>query len=284
MPDTGGMRTPVLLLLAALLAACSSDPEAPSADPTPTATAAGPVTVEYSPGLTEDLYLPAERGEVPLVVMVPGGGWTTADPSGFTGLATSLAAAGIAAAPTHIRASQDGVVYPIPVEDVLCAVAGAVAETVAQGFDPGPVAVLGHSSGAHLASLAVLAFDDFAPECLSPVVEPDALVGLAGPYDIGRITQYSSELFAAGPDEDPDTWAAANPVLRTDLRADVPVLLLNGDSDAVVAPEFAEQFAEALEDAGNPTTLEVIPGADHFSIFAPYVVGEPIARWLLGLA
>lgn len=272
----------LLLLTAALLAGCGSDSETPNADPTPS-TATGPVTVEYAPGLTEDLYLPDEQGEVPLVVIVPGGGWMTADPTGFSALATSLADAGIVAVPTRIRASQDGVVYPEPVEDILCAVASAVAEAEEQGFEPSTVTVLGHSSGAHLASLATLAYDDFDPDCEQPVVEPDALVGLAGPYDISQITQYSSNLFLVGPDEDPTTWAAANPVQRTDLRTDVPVLLMNGDADQVVPASFAEQLGQKLEADGNDTTVLVLPGADHFTILTPDVVGQLIAQWLQDL-
>lgn len=271
------MRSVVPLLLAAALAGCGNSDESPEAAPT------GPVTVEYAPALTEDVYFPDEVGTAPLVVMVPGGGWMTADPSGFAPLATTLADAGIIAAPTHIRASQDGAYYPAPVEDILCAVAGAVAEAEDQGFEVGPVTVLGHSSGAHLASLATLAYDDFSPDCEDPVVEPDALVGLAGPYDISQITKYSSNLFTSGPDEDPLTWLAANPVVRKDLRPDVPVLLMNGDADEVVPPVFAEQLATKLEADGNPTTLRVIPGADHFSIFAAEVVGEPISQWVLSL-
>lgn len=278
------MRPRVLALAVAalLLTGCSSDPAEPTASQ-PSPTPSVPAVVEYAPGLTETMFFPEGDGEVPLVVMVPGGGWLSADPSGYTGLATGLADAGIVAAPTRIRAAQDGVVYPVPVEDVLCAVAGAVAEAEERGFEPDPVAVLGHSSGAHLAALATLAFDDHQPECSAPLVEPDALIGLAGPYDISRITQFSTELFGVGPDEDPESWAEANPVLRAELRPDVPVLLLHGDADVVVATSFATEFAEALEAGGHDTTLEVFPEADHMSIFADYVVGEPIAEWLLAL-
>src|SRR6478609_3487475 len=48
-PDTGEVRPSVLLLLAVLLAGCSSDSDDPAAAPTP---AADVVTVEYAPGLT----------------------------------------------------------------------------------------------------------------------------------------------------------------------------------------------------------------------------------------
>lgn len=269
------------VLSAALLASCAgSASDAPGAAPPGTGTS---TTIEYAPGLTEDLYLPAGQGRVPLVVLVPGGGWATADPTGLAGLASNLAEAGVAAAPTHLRAAQDGVTYPTPLEDVLCAVAAAADRLRSRGFVPDPVAVLGHSSGAHLAALAVLAVDDYSPTCDLPVVRPAALVGLSGPYDISQVPEVASALLGTSPDDDPDTWAAANPVDRADLRPDVPVLLLHGEDDETVPVDFTTQFAEALDEAGHPTTVEVVPGVDHLGIFEPDVAGPPVVAWLRSL-
>jgi acetyl esterase/lipase len=221
---------------------------------------------------------------VPLVVLVPGGSWTTSDPAGLIELAVALADAGVAAAPTHVRAAADGVVYPAPVEDVLCAVAAAAEGIRSRGFNPDPVVVLGHSSGAHLAALAVLAVDDYSPSCDAPAVTPDALVGLSGPYDIGQVPEIASALLGTSPDDDPATWASANPVERAGLRPEVPVLLLHGEADDVVPVAFTSQFAQALDGAGHPTTAQVVPDADHETIYRADVAGERIAQWLLALA
>ena len=281
------------VLAAALLASCAG-----SGGDTPRAASPGTEpsqTLEYAPGLTEDLYLPDGvpdglsdgpsdvKGRAPLVVLVPGGGWATADPTGLAGLASALADAGIAAAPTHLRAGEDGVTYPAPLEDVLCAVATAADRLRSRGIVPDPVAVLGHSSGAHLAALAVLAVDDYSPTCDVPVVKPDALIGLSGPYDINQVPDVASALLGTSPDDDPDTWAVANPVERAELRPDVPVLLLHGDADETVPVDFTTQFADALDAAGHPTTVEVVPGVDHLGIFEPDVAGPPIAAWVLSL-
>jgi acetyl esterase/lipase len=270
----------VALLVAALVVSCGS---AGSPSGGSSSVARPSMTVEYAPGLTEDLYLPSGPGRVPLVVLVPGGSWTTSDPEGLAGLAAALADAGVAAAPARIGAAADGVVYPAPVEDVLCAVAAAADRVRSHGFVPDPVAVLGHSSGAHLAALAVLAADDYSPRCDSAVVPPDALIGLSGPYDITQVPELAAALLGTSPDDDPATWASANPVERADLRPEVPVLLLHGAADETVPQSFTSQFAQALEEAGHPTTVQVVPGADHETIYQAEVAGKRVARWLLAL-
>ena len=47
---------------------------------------------EYLPGLEARFHLPAPADLVPLVVMVPGGGWSTADPAGFAPIVLSISA------------------------------------------------------------------------------------------------------------------------------------------------------------------------------------------------
>jgi acetyl esterase/lipase len=274
---------PAALLLIAVVAACGRASTPGSATGGSGSSTQPSVTIEYSPGLTQDIYLPQQKGRVPLVVMVPGGGWTTADPAGLAGLAASLAGAGIAAAPIHIRAAVDGVRYPVPVEDVLCAVAAAVSQTRSRGLTADPVAVLGHSSGAHLAALAVLAFADYAPTCTTPCVKPDALIGLSGPYDISQVSDLATALLGTTPSVDSARWRAANPVGRAKFRPDVPVLLLHGEADDLVPVGYTTQFARALKDGGHPTTVQLIPGADHQSIYSAAVSSRPISQWLLSL-
>jgi acetyl esterase/lipase len=272
------------VLVALALASCGGGSGVSARSFAPETPASGPaLTIRYAPGLTEDVYLPRQRGRLPLVVMVPGGSWTTSDPAGFAPLAADLARSGVVAATATIRAAQDGVVYPTPVEDVLCALAVAVQRVTARGYTPDPVAVLGHSSGAHLAALAVLTYDDFAFPCRAPAVAPDALVGLSGPYDISRMPDVASALFDVGPVGAPDAWQNANPVVRADRRPDVPVLLLHGEEDPTVPVDFTTDFADALEAAGHPTTVEIVPGVDHVAIFRADVAGAPVADWLHGL-
>ncbi len=198
--------------------------------------------------------------------MIPGGGWATADPTGLEPLAAELAAQGVVAMPVAIRAADDGVVYPTPVEDVLCALADGAATATAAGIRPTTLVLLGHSSGAHLSAVATLAPDQYAPTCDDPLVAPDALVVSAGPYDIRDFSDAAANLFA--PDADDATWDAANPVLLAARRPEVPVLLLHGDADEVVPAQFSQDFAAALRAGGHDATLSVLPGVNHGEVYS----------------
>lgn len=236
---------------------------------------------DYLPGLAAFPHVPTGVTSAPVVVLVPGGGWRSADPTGLQPLAQSLAERGVFAMPVVIRAADDGVVHPAPEQDVLCALADAAATARASGLEPERLVLLGHSSGAHLSALAALATDDYDPRCEDPTVTPDAVVGLAGPYDIRDFADAAAALFEEGADS--ARRDAANPVLRAGLRPEVAFLLLHGDADDVVPPVFSTEFGTALVAGGHDTTVSVLPGEDHGSIYSPQVATEPVLDWLDGL-
>lgn len=213
-----GRAVVALALLPALLAACaSSTDDADSGTATPSHEySGGPVSHEYRPGLPAFPHVPQGVTSAPVVVMIPGGGWQTADPDGLEPLAAALASRGVVAMPVVIRAGADGAVYPAPVEDVVCALADGVATAREAGIRPTRIVLLGHSSGAHLSALATLDARDHTPSCEDPVVAPDALVGLAGPYDIRNFSDAAENLFADDATE--TTWDAANPMLLAGQR------------------------------------------------------------------
>ena len=270
-----GVRAAALVVattLVAALAACSGATD-DAAD--------APASHDYRAGLRSYPHVPANTTSAPVVLMVPGGAWRGADPTGLQPLAAALAERGVLAVPVEIRAESDGVVDPVPMEDITCALADAVAGARAAGIEPTRTVLLGHSSGAHLSAVVTLAPERYTPACDAPRVAPDALVGLAGPYDIRTFEDAASALFP--PDATPAQWDAANPVLLAANRPDVPVLLLHGDADETVPSSFSTDFAAALRLAGHPVTLTVLPGEDHDTIYSAATAAEPIAQWLQGL-
>ena len=281
----------LLVALVVLVAGCSS-----ASDETGAASAADAVrdpdsTSEYLPGLAADVYLPAREeqatGPVPIVLLVPGGGWQTADRRGLAPLAADLAEAGFVAVNATYRAGSDGSVFPEPVQDVLCASGFAVEQARAAGMVPGPLVALGHSAGGHLASLAALEGDELAGQCPYPVPGITGLIGLAGVYDATAFEFALVDLFGGTPSEVPLAWSQGDPVGVVDSAGapqDLEVLLLHGDADDDVPLDQSRAFDGALRRAGVPVRLEVVPGATHQTIYTAPVAGPAVIEWITQLA
>src|SRR5665647_1394458 len=107
-----GMVGAVGLAATALLTGCGSGGERPNAD----APATGPVTPgpgEYLPGLPASVDLPTGDPTV-VVVLVPGGGWSSADPAGLAPLAAHLTDNGLAVVTITYGTSGTDAYYPRP--------------------------------------------------------------------------------------------------------------------------------------------------------------------------
>lgn len=235
---------------------------------------------DYLPGLAADVFLPDHVRRAPLVVLIPGGGWVSADPTGLRPLADRLAAHGIVAVTATYRAAEDGVRFPVPVADIECAVDFAAARTRRAGITPSPLLVLGHSAGAQLIMLAALTGQRFRATCPYPPARIDGAIGLAGPYDIMSLQPIVQPLFGRSAAADPADWRAANPVTWVRMRPNLPVLLAHGAADTTVSPTFTTSFTHQLRKAGHPVRVEIVPGADHASLYQPSVIADRIIAWI----
>lgn len=260
-------RLSIAALLLAVVSGCAAD-----AAGTPT-----PSPGEYLPGHAVTVDLPqGDPGAV--VVLVPGGAWLSADPTGLRPLAATLTEADLAVVTITYGTHSQRVHYPGPVDDVACAVAYAAQEV------PGvPVVLVGHSAGAHLVTVAGLRPEREA-ECPYPAHAADAVVGLAGPYDVATANVVAQNLFGMPLSEDGALWRDGNPFTWVDERLDLPFLLVHGEEDRDVALFFTTDLADALTEAGHEVTVEVVPGADHHDIYTPEVVADLLVTWIGGLA
>jgi acetyl esterase/lipase len=260
---------PGVLAAALLLAGCAA---CGSADPSgPTGSAPGPD--EYLPGLEATVELPDGAARA-VVLVVPGGGFSAADPTGLLPLGEDLAAEGIAAVTITYGHAGTDTFYPEPVDQVRCAIAYAAAQAPEV-----PVVVVGHSAGANLAMLAGLQPLRTDVTCPYEPRAADAVVGLAGPYDVHR-TYIGEDLFGVPQAEDPETWRAGNPLTWAAERAEVPTLLVHGTSDELVPVEFTEQMAAALTEGGHDVVTVYPNGARHNDVFLSDWVLEDLVRWV----
>jgi acetyl esterase/lipase len=270
------------LLVPACQTKSSTSPTAPSVDE-PTASV---TTEEYLPALEEDLYVPSRTGSattLPLVVMIPGGAWVTADRTGLAPLASYLSDHGLAVANATIRGAKADFRFPGPVQDVLCAVDAAVERTRQRGLTPAPVVVMGHSSGAHLSALAALGAVDERGDCPHPASRIDAAVLLSGIYDPALAADVAEPLMGTSPQDDPAGWRTASAFTWVANRPELPVLLAHGDRDELVPESFTTRFATALEQGGHAVSVDIVPDAGHHEIYSPDAVGAGMVRWVATL-
>ena len=226
-----------------------------------------------------DFYLPNRSTGAPVVLLLHGGAWSVGDKSQYAVVGERLAQEGCLAAIANYRLSP-AVRHPTHAQDVARAVAWCYRHAARYGGDPGRFSLVGHSSGAHLASLVALDPTYLAAEGLEPTII-QRVAGIAGAgYDLGA--HYSSLMVApfVAPVFGPDCsrWELAAP-LRYVHAAAPPFLLIHGLRDTEAPPATTEAFAGALQGAGVPTQLHLLPTEDHISVmFAAEPLVLPFLR------
>ncbi len=217
-----------------------------------------------------DLYLPSEGTNRPLALWIHGGGWRKGSKNAWVN-PLFLTTRGFAVASIGYRLSAEAV-FPAQVEDCKAAVRFLRSHAAAYGLDPDRIAAIGESAGGNLAAMLGTTGDEKelsdAPD--SPVSDRvQAVIDLFGPCDLTAIPPQA-------PDEAPDTLPyfvhkmlgsspgvadrarAASPVLHISPRTP-PFLLLHGEGDPLVPLAQGQEMFAALQKAGIPSELIVVP-------------------------
>lgn len=200
------------------------------------------------------------------ILLVHGGSWargSRTDPL-WRDTCVWLAQAGYVVANVDYRLAP---AHPFPagVEDVTAALAWLRSpETLATyAIDPERIGAFGGSAGGNLASLLATAGtgDWDAGARVAAVVTMSAPLDLTG-ADV-RDDFVERQLAYLGCDDfvDCDAAALASPATFAD-ETDPPFLVVHGD-DEMIPLEQAEGFVAALEDAGTPVQLAVVPSQRH---------------------
>ena len=271
-PESADAMTPVSPLVtttapSATTTTTTSPSTTPSSSPTP----------DELPDIGLEVLVPEGEGPFPATVLVHGGGWVGGSPGLMRDLARFLTGEGYLTVNAPYTLFNGIAGYPIAVDDVACAARYAAAHPDGDGT----VALIGHSAGAHLAALVALDRGIYGESCpLRDPVSPGRLIGLAGPYDVARLGPFMVPFFGAGPEEEPEIWAAGNPLLQTTNNPELSTLLMHGENDGLVDLRFASDFADALSAAGSEVVVEVVEGARHNDMHDPELVGDLIVTWL----
>lgn len=238
--------------------------------------------------LTGDLYRPA--GAVsPVVVAVHGGAWKVGDATDFQYWGPWLASRGIAVYSIHyrlVRGAQNR--YPAAVLDVRAAVQFVRANAGRLGLEPGRVALMGASAGAHLSALVALAgerpvfktgYPDDPHAGIDTTVK--AVVAAYGIYDmlaqwhhdqVARPYDQITELFlGVRPTGDKHLYFESSPLAYTTTHANATSFLLTWgtDDDVVDWSTQSRVFLNALKQSGYFVRTVPVQGAPHFWMYAP---------------
>ncbi|WFE28216.1 prolyl oligopeptidase family serine peptidase [Solwaraspora sp. WMMD791] len=183
------------------------------------------------------------------------------------------------------RVGTEAARFPVPAQDITCAVDASVAAVRRAGYRPGPVVLVGHSAGAHLSSLAAFGAAEFrTPQCRHPRARVDGWVGLSGIYDLTLVGEYAWTIMGATAEENPELYArAATETYLGGRGKRIDTLIVHGDADALVPPFIATDFAALLHERGYPVRLESVPGADHLATFQASVVADTLLDFLDGV-
>ena len=204
----------------------------------------------------------------PAVLAIHGGSWRggsiTAARSDPENTIVRLARSGIVVVAIDYRLARPASAsWPSVVDDLREAVRWMRRHSNELGIDSDRIAALGQSSGAHLAMILGSLPDDNSSNGISSRVQ--AVVSFYGPSDLVHLMQtrrlpHEPARVLLGMDTRSPSDAAiqASPIHHVTSDT-APMLFLHGSDDAWVAPDQSSRIAKALERAGVPCRLIVVP-------------------------
>lgn len=214
------------------------------------------------------LYRPVDSSEArPAVVCIHGGAWQAGFPELQIRHAHALAGEGYVTATISYRLAGEAT-WPAALEDAKCAVRWMRANAAALGVDRDRIAVLGESSGGHLAAMVALTPGRFegsgghhaqlsavaAAVLLCPVTDlrEEALTARSGPPVASFL----------GPDAGLQSRLDASPINYLNSQCP-PTLVLAGALDDVVPPTIIRRYQGLLEDTGVANRVKIYEGYGH---------------------
>ncbi len=214
--------------------------------------------------LVMNLYRPEKPGLYPAIVTIYGGAWQRGNPGQDAAFNRYIAAQGYvvwAISYRHAPTYQ----FPTQINDVRSALEFIQLHAAEYETDLTRLAFMGRSAGAQLASLAAYRDSPIRAKAMVNYYGPVDLT--AGYYNIPTPDPIGSrstlvKFLGGSPEDYGDRYRQASPI-DTVKPGLPPTLLIYGDRDYIIRPQYGEHLTGALQATGNLAALIRIPWADH---------------------
>lgn len=205
-----------------------------------------------------DVYRPTTpRADGKAVIFFYGGSWDSGSKADYLFVAQALASRGIATVIPDYRLYPE-VRFPAFVEDAAQATRWAADRVGVQNLF-----VMGHSAGAHIASM-LAANTPYLAKAGVDRIKMAGFIGLSGPYDFLPLTSAKLiDIFGGADRPEIEAITFANTPLP-------PALLIHGTADTTVYPRNSQNLAAAWRRAGAPVELKLYPGVGHIDVVAAF--------------
>ena len=242
--------------------------------------------------LKYDVYSPRGAANLPIIVIVHGGGWVANDEDIMRGLARELTKGGrfvVASIDYRWAGKEDGDATNNTmadlIEDVFGGIAHVMEHAASYGGDPTRIGITGDSAGGHLSAAAALMPNmigsggfgrtpgvfEFMPSYLPKGKTVDqvrtemmAAIKAAAPsygvFSAARLNHYSEDPAAT------DAWKEAiAPLSHIPAASErsVPQFMVRGTNDRLITDADVSDFTEALVKAGQRAEYIQVGGAGH---------------------
>ena len=239
--------------------------------------------------LKYDMFIPDGAKNLPCIVIIHGGGWSSNTEDIMRGLARELIKGGkyaVASIDYRWISTRDGDKTPNTmnqlIEDCFGAILHIQERAAEYGIDPTKIAVTGDSAGGHLsASVATMIekvgdggfgikpgvfeyLPTYMPKGMTPAQAKESLMAIKaaapsyGVFDTGSLGRFVQDLGG----EAQKAVAPDHNIPAAKDRA-IPQYLVLGTLDRTVGREPMEKYVEHLHAAGQKAELIIIEGAEH---------------------
>jgi acetyl esterase/lipase len=226
-----------------------------------------------------DVYRPTKSSNAPgsdrlrpAVLAIHGGAWIGGSRAAYRydtqKIVARLAERGLVVFAIDYRLATPGSSsWPSVLDDLREAVRWLRRHSGEFGIDPGRIAVMGQSSGGHLASLLAMLPEEKGPDGVSSQVQ--AVVSLYGPSDLPslvssrHLAHEPAYTFLGDASSGPSNRGAEASPIEHVSPGDPPTLLIHGADDGWVPLDQSVRMAKALDRAGVPHRLIVVAGVRH---------------------